>query len=243
MLTNIGSYLLLLTILLFSISGIFVYKCGYNMLEMDINEIKSSKEKIKNNPTKKIKKKSKKTKKKILKINQNTNIITKNINIYTISKNILNNSKNNYLINSNEIISKVLKDINYNDYELNFLPYNYALIYDKRTFFEQYFSLFKVKHLFIFSFCPQKDYNLLIIKIDIFFLSLIIYYFINALFFNESTIHKIYKEKGVYNFDYQIPQILYSFIISHFLCNLIKYLSLSGRNISEIKYKSFTVFK
>ena len=69
------------------------------------------------------------------------------------------------------------------------------------------------------------------------FLSLIIYYFINALFFNESTLHKIYKEKGVYNFDYQIPQILYSFIISHFLCNLIKYLSLSGRNISEIKYK------
>ena len=241
LLTNIGSYLLLLTIILFSISGIFVYKCGYNILEMDINELKSSKEKTKNNPTKKIKKKIKKKKEKnknsqSLKINQNI-LSPKNINIYSLSKSSLNNSKNNYLINSNKSINKVLDDINYNDYELNFLSYNAALKYDRRTFFEQYLSLFKVKHPLIFSFFPQKDYNLFIIKIDLFFLSLIIYYFINALFFNESAIHKIYKEKGVYNFGSFIPQIIYSFIISYFLCNLIKYLSLSGRNISEIKYK------
>ena len=33
---------------------------------------------------------------------------------------------------------------------------------------------------------------------------------INALFFNDDIMHKIYQDKGKYNFFYQIPQILYS---------------------------------
>ena len=36
---NIGSYILLFTILLFLISMILFYKCGYNLLEDDIKEI------------------------------------------------------------------------------------------------------------------------------------------------------------------------------------------------------------
>ena len=68
-----------------------------------------------------------------------------------------------------------------------------------------------------------------------FFLSFSIYNFINALFFNESVIHKIYEEKGIYNFSYLFKQIIYSFIISHILYSLIKYFSLSERNIYEIK--------
>ena len=60
-------------------------------------------------------------------------------------------------------------------------------------------------------------------------------YFMNALFFSETTIHKIYKDGGVYNFIYLIPNILYSFFISHFIITIIKFISLSDRNISEIK--------
>ena len=84
----------------------------------------------------------------------------------------------------------------------------------------------------------MKDYNLKLIKVDLFFLFFSIYNFINALFFSESVIHKIYEEKGIYNFSYFIKQIIYSFLISHILCSLIKYFSLSERNIYEIKNES-----
>ena len=36
---NIGSYILFFTILLFLISAILFYKCGYNLLEDNINKI------------------------------------------------------------------------------------------------------------------------------------------------------------------------------------------------------------
>ena len=61
------------------------------------------------------------------------------------------------------------KTLNFNDYEYNSLSYKEAIKYDKRSFIKYYTSLIKVKHPFIFSFCPIKDYNSLIIKIDLFF--------------------------------------------------------------------------
>ena len=70
---------------------------------------------------------------------------------------------------------------------------------------------------------------------DLFFLSFSIYYFINALFFDYPTIHKIYIDKGNYNIIYLIPHILYSFFVSQALIITIKYFSLSERNIYEIK--------
>ena len=39
--------------------------------------------------------------------------------------------------------------------------------------------------------------------------------------------HKIYQDKGAFNFLYQIPQILYSTLISRFIDSLIKNFSLS----------------
>ena len=47
--------------------------------------------------------------------------------------------------------------------------------------------------------------------------------------------HEIYKEKGNYNFIYQLPNILYSTIISGVNNIIISYLSLSEKNILKIK--------
>ena len=47
--------------------------------------------------------------------------------------------------------------------------------------------------------------------------------------------HKIYEDKDKYNFLYQIPQILYSTIISRFIDGLIRALSLTQDNIVELK--------
>ena len=239
LLSNIGNYLILFTILLFSISGILVYKCGYNILLMSINEILSLKERkrINHNPNKKIKiktikkQKDKKCDKLKIKYN-NTKQSNKGNNIISYSK--IDIKSQNVLIYPQKRKRKLLKKKFFNDYELNFLFFKYALNYDKRTLLQYYISLLISKQPLIFSFYPYNDYNIIIVKIDLFFLTFSIHYFINALFFNESAIHKIYEEEGIYNIGYFFPSILYSFIISHILYISIKYLFLSERNISQI---------
>ena len=123
----------------------------------------------------------------------------------------------------------------YTDYEINSMIYEKALIIDKRTYFEYYLSLLKTKHLLIFSFYPNKDYNSMVIKIILFFFSFALYFIINALFFNDTTMHQILEDNGIFNFFYQIYQIIYSSIISFVITEIIKYLSLSEKNIIKIK--------
>ena len=142
-----------------------------------------------------------------------------------------------------ELTKKIMK---YNDQELNQLSYNLALKYDMRSYCEYYISLLKTKHNFFFSFCNNDDYNSKIIKINLFFISYAIYYTVNALFFNDATMHKLYEDGGKFNFIYQLPQILYSAIISGIINVIIKTFALSSgviiglkkeKNVDEIKNK------
>ena len=75
----------------------------------------------------------------------------------------------------------------------------------------------------------------MLIKIDLLLLSFCMNYFINSLFFNQSVIHRIYKDEGIYNFGFFLLFIFLSFLISNTLFIIIKYFSLSERNIYEIK--------
>ena len=123
----------------------------------------------------------------------------------------------------------------YLDWELNFLNFKEALNYDKRTFFQYYLSLLKAKNIILFAFYPVNDYNLKIIKINIFFLSIDIFFFFNSIFFDNSTIHQIYENEGIYNFSYFFQKIIYSFIISNYVIVIIKLLSLSQRHLLKLK--------
>jgi hypothetical protein len=93
----------------------------------------------------------------------------------------------------------------------------------------------KQKHLLIFCFYTYDDYNSKTIKISLFFFSFALYYTINALFFTDSTMNKIYEQEGTFNFIYQLPQILYSTIISTVINTIIKYLALTEKRIIELK--------
>jgi hypothetical protein len=126
-------------------------------------------------------------------------------------------------------------NLNFTDYELNSLSYEEAKINDKRTFFQYYISLLKTKHLLIFSFYPSNDNNSKIIKICLFLFSFSTLYIINALFFTDKTMHKIYVDNGIFNFIYLIPKIIYSTIISSIINSVIKYLSLTDKTITDIK--------
>ena len=124
---------------------------------------------------------------------------------------------------------------NLNDYELNNLDYEKALLIDKRSYLQYYWSLLKKKQLILFTFYPAKDYNLVTIKIFLFLVSFSLYLTINGFFFTDDTMHKIYVDNGAYNILYQIPQILYSSVVSAVINMLLKILSLSEKNILELK--------
>ena len=143
-------------------------------------------------------------------------------------------SQKNVQILSNKKLLKS-KKINFNDTEMNSFSYQQALKYDNRTYLNYYFSLLKSKNLLIFSFYPNNDYNSTIIKIDLFFFCFALQYTVNALFFNDSTMHKIYEDNGIFNLVYQINQIIYSTIISIIITQLVKYLCLTEKNVLKMK--------
>ena len=132
---------------------------------------------------------------------------------------------------------KAINDIlSFNDLEMNVLSYDQALEIDGRSYCSHYFSLLRTKNLLIFSFWPnEKDYNSRIIKIYLFFFTFTTYYIVNAFFFDESTFEQINEDDGHFNFIYQIPQILYSTLISSVINALVKYLALSEQHIVELK--------
>ena len=133
------------------------------------------------------------------------------------------------------IIQRARKIMAYNDEELNQLPYNLALKNDNRTYCQFYCSLIKTRHNLIFSFCYSKDYNSRIIKIDAFFISFILDFTVNVLFFDDDTMHKIYEDKGKFDFLYQLPKILYTTVITFVLDTPLKSLALSDNYISDFK--------
>ena len=196
---------------------------------------------IKTNKNKIVTKRKRKRKKKI--DSPNTNFKNKSKSDKTLIETvnqlkgvseIKNNNDNNEL--KNEINNKTEEIMELNNSEMNSLPYEKALELDKRTFIQYYISLLRINHLMIFSFYfYNKDYNSQIIKMFLFFFFFAIHFMVNALFFNDETMHKILMDEGSYDFIYQIPKIIYSNIISAVVIFLIKFLSLSEKNILVIK--------
>ena len=100
---------------------------------------------------------------------------------------------------------------------------------------QYYWSLLKKKQLILFTFLPSNDYNLLSLKLSLFLLSFSLYFTINGFFFSDDTMHKIHEDNGSYNIIFQIPQILYSSVVSAVINMILKLLSLSEKNILSIK--------
>ena len=173
-----------------------------------------------------------------------------NINGIYIFSNEINNYGNCLIIKNNKSIEKekinyfdkiidlVPKDRRYKyfiDDELNSLGYEYALNIDTRSYCQVYYSLLRQNHLIIFTFCVKNDYNIFLLKFALFLITVSLFLFMNALFFEDDSLHKLYEDQGKYNFLYQIPKILYSTIVTQIISSLLEKLSLSQDDILNIK--------
>ena len=178
-----------------------------------------------------------KKRKKLLPNQKDNKVSEKNKNINKIiNKKMLTEQSNKNLFqknNNNNLEQNKIKDLN--DEELNSLEYEIAIIIDKRTFFHYYYSLIRKKHLIFFAFYPANDYNLIAVKISLLFLSFSLFFTINGFFFSDETMRKINEDKGSFDFIFQIPQLLYSTIISTIINMILKRLSLSEKEILVIK--------
>ena len=167
-------------------------------------------------------------------INQN-NMCVNNINMNMMNMNNMNMMSMNNMNMNNQIINSTIC-LPETDYELNWLSYNEALKYDRRTFGQHYCSLIKSKNIFYFSFFPLYDYNSPIIKKYLFFLSFAFHYTFNAFLFNASSLHKIYTDEEDFNIAYNMPKIVYSSLIPTYLVRImVRNLALTDKSIIEIK--------
>ncbi len=147
-----------------------------------------------------------------------------------LNKNLSSKSKSNFVehgkkpeiinFDTGQGLTNIKPDYE-NDYEMNWLSYEDALEYDKRSCCDYYCSLIKNKQLITFTFCTFNDYNSGIIKKFTIFLSFALHFTINALFFNDSNMHQIYEDQGKYNFSYQISYIIISAICSTIILRIM----------------------
>ena len=141
------------------------------------------------------------------------------------------NSKNEI---SNEKPIKAMPDNVINEEQLNNADYNIALSKDKRGYLKLYWSLLKMKQLFIFTFYTYTDYNLRIAKIALFILFVSFYFAFTALFFNDNIMRQIYIYKGNTDAAVHVPNIILSSLCCLIMNFIVRFVSLSERDISKI---------
>ena len=249
---NIGCYIIFSIILFHIISICVLYAHDLNLIKKKIKEIinRINEDKIlrKNEKHEKNQSKNDSNGISIYKKNKKKKRSKRSKRSNKIKK-IDDNSKKTIIIQNDKLKQnkneKIIYLINYIEEEINELPFNLAIQYDKRVFCQYYISLIKTKHSLIFAFCDNNDYNSKIIKIDLFFIGFTIDYIVNALFFNDDTMHKIYKRKGEFDFEAQLPIIVYSTFISMILNAPLNFLSLSNDAIIKFKqeHSKFDIMK
>ena len=115
------------------------------------------------------------------------------------------------------------------------MKYKEACKLDKRSLFQIYLANLKREHLIIFTFCDCNDFNLLSVKTTRFIFLAIGDMSLNTFFFSDDSMHKLFINYGKYNVMQQIPQIIYSIVISLLIELLLCYLSLTDKNFYSLK--------
>lgn len=168
-------------------------------------------------------------------INKISKKISQNIINDNVNKKFKRGKRRNKTLKKNNNNANNNKNTKYIDEELNRMDYEEAIIFDKRNYWQYYYSLLKKKHLIILTFIANNDYNVFILKFSLFIISLTLFFALNTLFFRDSTMQQIFIDQGKFRLIYQIPQILYSTLISSFMTFILKQLSLSQNELIKIK--------
>ena len=198
------------------------------------NKISAS-EKTKKNKSKKIKSEYNNIylRKKLIKdkINENNNNIEKikdKYNIETIGED--NNKKTNNEIAINQGILSLFRS----DEDLLDMDYEYAVIYDKRSYLRIYWSFLVDTQIILGTFCTENYLQLFVIKLSFLICTFQISFFLNALFYTDEYISDAYHNDGVLDFFSGLPKTIYSFVATLVTTNLLRMLSNNKNELKKI---------
>ena len=230
---NFGSYILLTG--LASLIGIivfhFVKEKGkmdslFNQLARIPNRIANPPKPVQTKDDKKAADKKSGAKDSKQKVDNSAKVKVRDSNIAT--------SKRKFEVQEKSKPRNVQKDLFLTEDQLNFAEYNTASKQDHRSFIKYYWSLLKMKQLFIFTFYTSDDFILRTTKIALFILFIGFYLTFTALFFNDSIMRAIYIYKGNTNAAVHIPNIILSSLCCLIASLIIRFVSLNEREISKI---------
>ena len=190
---------------------------------------------------------------KIIASTETTNeIIEKNKNI-SVEKSAVNKNKNDkkkldiddkiscesikyekFSENKNEVSEKKNK-IYFSTYEeYHDMEYDEAIKKDNRNFYQIYKSFIFEQHIILNTFFDEIYLELRSIKISFLFFGYSISFFLNAIFYTDEYISDTYHNNGVLNFASSLPKSIYSFIVTIILSYLLKMLSNSKKQLTNI---------
>ena len=89
--------------------------------------------------------------------------------------------------------------------------------------------------LLLFTFFNNNDYNIFILKFALFLFSITLYFSVSAFFFVDKKVHHFYEKQGQIDLLLELPDILYSTLISSIISIFIKNLALSNKDMLRIK--------
>ena len=162
----------------------------------------------------------------------------KNKNCSSQNELVKSQIKENKIKNKPKINKEILSNTNkekLDGFELNNLEYNLAIKLDRRSCWAIYWSLLKREHLVIFTFFVRNDHNITFIKYTRFIFLVCTDMALNVFFFSDETMHKMFLDYGKYNFIQQIPQIIYSTIVSQIIEVFICFISLTDKYYYQMK--------
>ena len=196
-----------------------------NMSKLKFKKIQSKPQNITRNP------KKSKDSIKIFSGSRNSKNIIVNLNFNKTDKIPLNNKVKQTDSEGDKRFQKL------SDFELNELEYNEATKIDKRNLCQTYWAKLKRENLILFTFFSCNDFNLISIKISRFIFLVVGDMAFNVFFFTDESMHKLFLSYGKYDFVQQVPQMIYSIILSQIIEVFLCFLSMTDKYIYELKSK------
>ena len=160
---------------------------------------------------------------------------------------LLNSSKQSNPKKSNFICDNFIQTINnkssikYNDYKNKLInsffqefDYDEAIIYDKRSFLQIYFSILNDSQIILDIIFNNNNFDLFAIKLSLLVFNFQINFFLNSFFYTDEYISDAYHNNGVLDFIAGLPKSIYSFISAMIITNPIKMLSTSKNELIKI---------
>ena len=161
--------------------------------------------------------------------------IIDNLKIISFPNKVKENEPN--IQNNLDIFSENSQLYDYASDELNELPFEKAIKYDKRNICIYYGNILLTSHIFLSVFFRYNDYNLFTVKLGLLLMTFPINLTFNIFFFTSKNIKLSYIKSmdDISTFWSNIPNTIYSSILASVFLILLKFIALTHNSVRTLR--------